>query len=258
MDTVNTTTTEDSVPPRAQRHIPLHQQIADYLTQQIVDGELEPGDRLPTVRFLAGDWGVSQPTAQHAVELLRSARLVTTSNQGTVVAPPRNTAGPAQLVAATRFPAGVRTEMTAAEMVEAPAYIRPILGLTALETRVIRREWVTYDATGPARLSVAWVPPFYDAAVPELLRAEPLPDPRGEAHLVADRAGLVIDWGVEAHEARKVIDDGREAPLLGLSLSARVLAETVKLGSGELVLGYTEFIVKEGRVIVTELALPAR
>jgi GntR family transcriptional regulator len=246
------------VPPRAQRQEPLHQQIAKYLTQQILDGELSPGQRVPPVRDLARDWGVSQPTAQHAVELLRSARLVETSNQGTVVAPPRNTPGPQQMVTAARFPAGQSVDMRAAEMIPAPAYIRPVLGMGTAESGVIRREWVTYDETGPARLSVAWVPGIYAGIVPELYRREPLPDPRGEAYLVAERAGLEINWGEEAREARPVLDDGREGPLLSLGPDAHVLAETFKLGSGELVLGYTEFIVRENRVIVTELALPAR
>lgn len=67
---------------------PPYVQIADDLRAAIDDGELAPGERLPSGRELAAEYGVAAMTIQHAVRLLREeGRLQTWQGRGVFVAP---------------------------------------------------------------------------------------------------------------------------------------------------------------------------
>jgi len=64
----------------------LYRQIIQAIRQQILDGELKPGDRLPSVRGMSTRWGCTIGTIQHAYQELSSQGLVTTRpGQGTRV-----------------------------------------------------------------------------------------------------------------------------------------------------------------------------
>jgi DNA-binding GntR family transcriptional regulator len=47
-------------------------QIADDLRERIESGEFTPGAKLPSLRTLAADYGVTQPTANDALQQLHS------------------------------------------------------------------------------------------------------------------------------------------------------------------------------------------
>jgi len=240
--------------PRAQRSAPLHRQIYDWMAAKIAAGEpgFTPGDKLPSIRETARSWGVAVQAAQQAYALLTSARLVETRDRsGTFVAPPRNVLGPQQRL--RRASAGEMVTVRAADLVPVPSYIRPILSQAAVISHVVRREWVTGDSTGVFMLSVSWVPAVFAAAVPELLQRESLPGGTWAAPLVAERHGLELSWGRAAREARQVLDDGREAELLGLPADGCVLAETFVWEAGERAVEYGEFIVRQNRVIESEM-----
>jgi GntR family transcriptional regulator len=65
---------------------PLYEQLARLLRQQIEDGTLPPGRRLPSELHLCQTYEVSRDTARHAIALLRDAGLVATrSGKGTYV-----------------------------------------------------------------------------------------------------------------------------------------------------------------------------
>jgi DNA-binding GntR family transcriptional regulator len=231
-----------------------YQRVYDFYRARILSGELSTGDQLPALRDIAREAQVSQGSAQRAIELLASSRLVRiVPRQGAFVADPRDAHGPQERIRATQYPGAERIEVRAAELIAVPDYIRPILGLGPATSHVMRREWRTADSTGPFMLSVAWIPPQLGILVPSLLELAPLPDPRGEAVMLAEAAGLEVTWGTSSREARQVRDDGREAEALGLPGDGHVLAETYKWGSDDAVLVYVEFIVRENRVIVTEL-----
>ncbi|MBE6909266.1 MAG: GntR family transcriptional regulator [Ruminococcaceae bacterium] len=55
---------------------PIYTQLCEFLTMAIVSGELQPGQRLTTVRELAADAGVNPNTAQRAVAELERRGLV--------------------------------------------------------------------------------------------------------------------------------------------------------------------------------------
>ncbi len=57
---------------------PAYQELADRLREQILSGELEPGDRLPVEPDLCAMYGVSRSTVREALRVLSSERLLVT------------------------------------------------------------------------------------------------------------------------------------------------------------------------------------
>jgi len=237
--------------PQAERQEPLHLQISGFYKREILEGRLRPGMRLPSIRAIRDEWDVGQNSAQRAVEHLRTEGLVVTRQDGTFVAAPRAALGPQQRIRLAAPPASEITEVLSAEIVRAPEYIVPILDLNGL---VIRREEVTRHSDGtPHRLSVTWCAPWQTAAAPELEIAQPLPDPRGAAHLIAARTGRAVEWGRQGIECRLAREDGRERLHLGLEQGAYVLAGVYTWMSGDDVLEYTEYVLPPGQVIESDL-----
>jgi GntR family transcriptional regulator / MocR family aminotransferase len=60
---------DDAGPPR-------YEQLARFIERAIMDGRLSPGDRLPTVRRLAADLGLSATTINSAFDILTERRLI--------------------------------------------------------------------------------------------------------------------------------------------------------------------------------------
>ncbi|HEY2674089.1 MAG TPA: TetR/AcrR family transcriptional regulator C-terminal domain-containing protein [Rugosimonospora sp.] len=73
---------------------PPYQRIAADLRRRIADGELAPGDRVPSTRQIARDWNVALATATKVLALLHAEGLVRArSRVGTVVAGPEPGSG---------------------------------------------------------------------------------------------------------------------------------------------------------------------
>ncbi len=69
--------------------MPPYQQIADWLRQQIIAGDLRPGQVIPSEKDLVDLFGVARTTARRTVALLREEGLVRTVPQrGTYVTSP--------------------------------------------------------------------------------------------------------------------------------------------------------------------------
>ena len=60
----------------------LYEQIAESLRLQIAQGDLEPGQRLPTVRAMARQWGCTPGTVSRAYAILADERLVISHRGG--------------------------------------------------------------------------------------------------------------------------------------------------------------------------------
>jgi len=61
----------------------IYQQVTDFITDQIVSGALQPGDRLPSLRRLSGRLSISVPTVRQAyVELERQGRVESRPQSG--------------------------------------------------------------------------------------------------------------------------------------------------------------------------------
>ena len=74
---------------------PIYTQIVEQVKQQVVSGELKPGDQLPTVRALALELRVNFNTVARAYRLLDEASIISTQQgRGTFileVPPPERT-----------------------------------------------------------------------------------------------------------------------------------------------------------------------
>ncbi|MEU1814791.1 GntR family transcriptional regulator [Streptomyces roseifaciens] len=133
--------------------VPPYLRIAAELRRRIADGELAPGDRVPSTRQIAEDFGVALATATKVLTTLRQEGLVQARPRvGTVVAGPERprperarperapraaAAAPAAKGAAAPAPAppGTEHELTRARIVRAAVSIADAEGLASLSMR---------------------------------------------------------------------------------------------------------------------------
>ncbi|GAA3506140.1 hypothetical protein GCM10019016_132550 [Streptomyces prasinosporus] len=83
----------------------LYRRIATELLDELRDGTVPPGERLPGERRLAEHFGVSRETVRQALRMLRRDGLVTTDRRGSHAALP---GPPTQTPASLGFPVGAR------------------------------------------------------------------------------------------------------------------------------------------------------
>lgn len=157
---------------------PKYRQIAALLREQILRGDLRPGDELPSERVIAVQYSVSRPTATKALDVLRQEGLAeAVRGSGTYVsAPPVNRRARERYQRARDegaiYPQDEYAVIVAAGLIdEAPASVRANLGLPA-GARVVRRRRVTHDATGPREISTSWLAAAVAEKAPLLLETE--------------------------------------------------------------------------------------
>ncbi|MEU9272243.1 TetR/AcrR family transcriptional regulator C-terminal domain-containing protein [Streptomyces sp. NPDC048251] len=126
---------------------PPYLRIVAAIRRRIADGELAPGDRVPSTRQIAGEWGVALATATKALTTLRLEGLVEARPRiGTVVA------GTAPAAPAHRRPSPVpdsEQELSLDRIVRTAIDIADTEGLSALSMRGVA-----------ARLGVAAMSPY--------------------------------------------------------------------------------------------------
>ncbi len=77
--------------PQIDLTIPIYQQLMDEISSRIISGRLRPGQQLPSVRELAGDFQVNPNTIARAYrELERLGIVFTRRGQGTFVSEQEN------------------------------------------------------------------------------------------------------------------------------------------------------------------------
>ncbi|MEU3960570.1 GntR family transcriptional regulator [Streptomyces buecherae] len=137
---------------------PPYLRIVGELRRRVATGELAPGDRVPSTRQLAREWGVALATATKALTTLRLEGLVVTRPRaGTVVATPATPAAPTTPTAPARRrpPPGPGSgpaadqELSLERIVRTAIEIADAEGLAALSMRGVA-----------ARLGVAVMSPY--------------------------------------------------------------------------------------------------
>jgi DNA-binding GntR family transcriptional regulator len=148
--------------------------IARALQNQIASGELQPGDRTPSVRVLARDFGVSPATASKALNQLSALGLVDARpGVGMIVLQHR----PSQLLVGDRLATAQRTgimnrpgeyaKRVTAEEEDADARVRA--GLSIDVARAFCRRRIRYDASDrPIEHSATWLPIDVAARLPRV------------------------------------------------------------------------------------------
>ncbi|MEV5880651.1 TetR/AcrR family transcriptional regulator C-terminal domain-containing protein [Streptomyces sp. NPDC052101] len=136
---------------------PPFRRIADEIARRIAEGSLAPGERVPSTRQIAREWGVALATATKALTVLRLEGLVEARPRvGTVVAakdrpaPARHRVPPERRTPST---AHSDQELSRARIVRAATDIADSEGLTAVSMRSVA-----------ARLGVAAMSPYRHVA----------------------------------------------------------------------------------------------
>ena len=76
-----------------QSAVPIYRQIRDQVVLAVAQGELTPGERLPTTRALAEDAGVNVMTVSKAYQLLKQEGYITTDRRSGAAVAPRGERG---------------------------------------------------------------------------------------------------------------------------------------------------------------------
>ncbi|MEU6329418.1 GntR family transcriptional regulator [Streptomyces sp. NPDC047049] len=159
--------------PKIEESRPKYLQIAHHIRDQILRGDLRPGDEVPSERQLAADWSVSRPTAARSLEALRQQGLVEKrQGSGTYVRGlavnrrARELYGRAKQAGKAYTP-GEYAVITSAGWLEAPDYVAESLNLAA-GGRAVHRRRVTRNDSGPLTLSTSWFGPDVGERAPKL------------------------------------------------------------------------------------------
>lgn len=170
--------TEGSELPEIQQVLPKYMQIANFVRDQILRGDLQPGDEVPSERQIAVEWTVARPTAARALEALRHQGFVESrQGSGTYV---RDRMRPNRLArerysrsrdTGRIYPENERAVILAADYDTAPDHVAEALGLDA-GARVVRRQRLIHADDKPVELSTAWYAGGIGETAPNLLIRE--------------------------------------------------------------------------------------
>jgi DNA-binding GntR family transcriptional regulator len=165
----------DRVSPELQQVLPKYVQVADYIRDLILRGELRPGDEIPSERRIVDEWGISRPTATRALAALRAEGLVEArQGSGTFVREQPRMARRARdryvrgRATGQIYTAGERSEITDAGLLAASEEVATALGIT-VGAEAVRRRRVVFDETGPVEVSSSWFAESLGRRAPKLL-----------------------------------------------------------------------------------------
>jgi GntR family transcriptional regulator len=212
-------------------------EIAEDFRARIQRGELNPGDRLPTVREVMETWGVSMATASRAYKELRAQGLTrAASGAGTVVAQPGSPtiATRVQAHAATgrALDPGETSQILEVGTVGADETVASRLEVAPGTPVHVRRRVVSRGGI-PVHLSSSYYLPEVVEATPEL--AEPV-STGGSRELAAERLGSPQARVLEEVTSRHATDEEKIAlGRTGDFVNVTQVIRTVYLADGRIV-----------------------
>ncbi|MGW4434715.1 GntR family transcriptional regulator [Streptomyces sp. NPDC004596] len=190
--------------------LPPYARIAAQIIARIESGELQPGDRVPSVSQIMATEGVSRATAARVPGVLRAEGYATaTPGVGTIVTRPKKlTAGADRLsllrAGASGIGDGERVEIVGAELEPATQEVADALGLEPGD-QVVRRRRRYIDGAGVVTVSTTWIAGQLAEQAPELLETEPLP--KMTFGLIEERTGRRASRRRDTVALREVPED---------------------------------------------------
>ena len=166
--------------PQIQEAPAKYLQIANYLRDQIIGGDLPPGAEIPSERQLAQQWNVSRPTATRALQTLRYQGLVESrQGAGTYVRDVQMHRRAVQRYhryheRGAQYGPDESVAITAAEITSAPDYIAVGLGVRQSDPVMMRRRIISRAGMGPVEIATSWWPAALAEVAPRLLVRESL------------------------------------------------------------------------------------
>jgi len=229
--------------PIRQASQPLYHRVYKEIAREIESGQLQPGDRLPSERWLCDELGVSRATVRRAIEELAGDGLVEARGRGSfvtsdaLVEPPNTLMSLSELGRSRGLEASARVlmlELRPATVDEAEAFgIAP--GAELLELHRVRMLDGLPISLDHNRVPLRLAPGLADLDFTGASLYDAL---EGAGHPLA-RA----DYDLEARGA-----DAQEAELLGLAAGAPVLfATTVAIGEDGRVLDLGRTVYRADR-----------
>lgn len=220
--------------PEIQKVLPKYLQIAGHIRDQIVRGDLRPGDDVPSERELALSWSVARPTAARALEALRVQGLVESrQGSGTYVRSPEAVPRARERYERARdlgtmYGTAESVEFITTEVVPGPPHVVDALQLptgsdVAQRTRLLRGE-----GGAPIELSTSWFTAQLAELAPRLLTPERLHG--GTGKYITEVTGRVSEYARDQVAARLAAPDERR--LLNLSDVAAVLTYRLTVYDG--------------------------
>ncbi|WP_406401117.1 GntR family transcriptional regulator [Streptomyces sp. NBC_00879] len=210
--------------PQIEETQPKYLQIAHHIRDQILRGDLRPGDEVPSERQLAADWNVSRPTAARSLEALSHQGLVEKrQGSGTYVRGlqvnrrARELYGRAKQTGLIYTP-GEYAVITSAGWLDAPEYVAEALNL-APGSRAVHRRRVTNNESGPITLSTSWFAAAVGERAPKLLEPDRIRE--GTLMYVESMTGRQGSYAEDRMCARAATDE--EAADLKLPADSPVL-----------------------------------
>lgn len=236
--------------PEIQQVRPKYLQVADHIRGQILRGELQPGDEIPSERGIVDEWGVSRPTATRALATLRTEGLVESrQGAGTFVRPqPRLNRRARDRYLRSQdigraYTGNEYSEITLAEVAPAPAHVATAL-LVEAGTETIRRRRVIYDADDPVEVSTSWFHQRSGELAPRLLHRERILE--GTIAYLESATGRKVGLARDRYTARLAEDS--EARALQLDQPQAVLvAHHTSFDVDGAPLEFTEAVFPPGR-----------
>lgn len=192
------------------QNYPPYRRIAEEIIARIKSGELQPGDRVPSVRDIVRTEGISSATASRVPAYLRAEGwAIATPGVGTIVAQPKKlTAGADRLALLQAGGATIgdseRVEILDAVREAASQEVADALGLEA-GAEVARRRRRYLDSVGVVTVSTTWVSGAIADQAPEFLEAAPLP--KMTFGLIEDRTGRRVARRRDTVALREVPED---------------------------------------------------
>lgn len=237
--------------PQLQQALPKYVQIANHVRDQILRGDLRPGDEVPSERTLAAEWKVSRPTATKALETLRVQGLVgSRQGAGTFVLDKlqlhrraRERYGRARETG-TVYPPNEWAEIVAAEVVETPAHVAEILG-TEASVRALRRHRIINGDDGPVEVSTSWYVPSLAQVAPRLLEGSRIRE--GTLAYVEAMTGRRGRLGRDRVSARLATEAERDELRLGDDPQAVLIVQHVVYDGSDEPLEFAEAVYPPGR-----------
>ncbi len=185
--------------PKLDRPAPPYLQIADDIRRRIIDGALQPGDHVPSVRAILRDYGVAMATAQRALGTLRAEGYIRSDRGvGSVVTSEeergRATSDWVQHSSSTGrvYSPTQHAKIVGVRVIRPSRQVADALGIDR-SSKVIRRDRVTYDGEEPLSVSTSWFPESFAKVAPRLLTRERILEGTF-AHVAAALRRKVAAW----------------------------------------------------------------
>ncbi len=203
-----------------------YEEIAAHYRRLIQDGELAPGDSLPSLRKVCDDFHVAMATANRAFQLLKAEGLTDATSEGTTVAAQSDVAvtGAARLnrlerTGQTRAPGETSSHHWHGLRSATDPLIADLLDVEPTDEIVIRRR-VHHREGAPSTVDSSFIHVRALGPVPELLDQGPME--RWWQELYKERTGREVTRSPERRSARLISND--ELNALGINLPPEIAA----------------------------------